>query len=156
MAAAARGAGSLRPPRAAAGNSRPPLSADRSNELSRSCTANGIAPLLCMAGFFHAPIRPIQVIRPAAMDTRRVESCCSPEESPMALALNKKNGREKNGRNNAHANGNGNTNGNTNGHGRGHVHLMDLNHVSPEKGVGILIDRALELRASDLYLATNE
>ena len=67
----------------------------------------------------------------------------------MALALNKKNG-EKNGRNNAHANGN------TNGNSHGRVRLMDLNHVSPEKGVAILIDRALELRASDLYLATNE
>jgi general secretion pathway protein E len=42
----------------------------------------------------------------------------------------------------------------SNGHSR--LKLMDLSHVSPEKGVGVLIDRALELRASDLFLATNE
>src|SRR5688572_626197 len=77
----------------------------------------------------------------------------------MALALNKKHGGgEKNngggGRNsNGHANGHGHGAAN---HGGSHVRLMDLNHVSPEKGVGILIDRALELRASDLFIATNE
>ncbi|MBW3599572.1 MAG: hypothetical protein KY475_20160, partial [Planctomycetes bacterium] len=40
--------------------------------------------------------------------------------------------------------------------GQGSLRLMDLSHVSPEKGVAVLIDRALELRASDLFLATNE
>ena len=75
----------------------------------------------------------------------------------MALALNNKNGGEKNGNNNGHAHANGgNGHGNANGKHAGHVRLMDLNHVTPEKGVGILIDRALELRASDLFLVTNE
>jgi general secretion pathway protein E len=74
----------------------------------------------------------------------------------MALALNNKNGGEKNGNNNGHAHANGNAIGHANGKHTGHVRLMDLNHVTPEKGVGILIDRALELRASDLFLVTNE
>ena len=66
----------------------------------------------------------------------------------MAMTVDKKHGGEKNG--NGHANVNGNSKH------AGHVRLMDLNHVTPEKGVGILIDRALELRASDLFLVTNE
>jgi type II secretory ATPase GspE/PulE/Tfp pilus assembly ATPase PilB-like protein len=36
------------------------------------------------------------------------------------------------------------------------LRLIDLSHVTPEKGVAILIDRALELKASDLFFATNE
>src|SRR4051812_49601264 len=36
------------------------------------------------------------------------------------------------------------------------IRLLDLSHVTPEKGVDRLIDRALELRASDLFLVTNE
>ena len=73
----------------------------------------------------------------------------------MALTMNKKQGGEKNG---GGRNGGSGNNGHANGHGdtRVHVRLMDLNHVSPEKGVAILIDRALELRASDLFLVTNE
>ena len=39
---------------------------------------------------------------------------------------------------------------------KGRLRLIDLSHVSPEKGVAVLIDRALELRASDLFFATNE
>ena len=72
----------------------------------------------------------------------------------MALALDKKHGGDKNNGTNGHAHANGH--GNANGKHTGHVRLMDLNHVTPEKGVGILIDRALELRASDLFLVTNE
>jgi general secretion pathway protein E len=104
-----------------------------------------------MIGFFHAPIRPIQVIPAATMDAAAPR--ISLEVASMALTMNKKQGGEKNG------GGRSNGNGHANGHGadaRGHVRLMDLNHVSPEKGVAILIDRALELRASDLFLVTNE
>jgi type II secretory ATPase GspE/PulE/Tfp pilus assembly ATPase PilB-like protein len=36
------------------------------------------------------------------------------------------------------------------------LRLLDLSAVGPEKGVARLIERALELRASDLFLATNE
>src|SRR3954471_20944141 len=36
------------------------------------------------------------------------------------------------------------------------IRLLDLSHVTPEKGVQRLIERALELRASDLFLVTNE
>jgi general secretion pathway protein E len=36
------------------------------------------------------------------------------------------------------------------------IRLLDLSHVTPEKGVQRLIDRAVELRASDLFLVTNE
>src|SRR4051812_44983700 len=36
------------------------------------------------------------------------------------------------------------------------LRLLDLGAVSPEKGVARLIERALELRASDLFLVTNE
>src|SRR5687768_16329470 len=76
----------------------------------------------------------------------------------MALTVDKKHGGEKNSNGHANGNGHGHGNGNGNGNGKhaGHVRLMDLNHVTPEKGVGILIDRALELRASDLFLVTNE
>jgi type II secretory ATPase GspE/PulE/Tfp pilus assembly ATPase PilB-like protein len=54
-------------------------------------------------------------------------------------------------------NGNGSNSGvNGNGKNNGHVRLLDLTSVSPEKGVDRLIERALELRASDLFLVTNE
>src|SRR4051812_48191511 len=74
----------------------------------------------------------------------------------MALATD--NNKKHGGGDKAHRkNGHANANGHNDGHGgNGHVRLMDLNHVSPEKGIGILIDRALELRASDLFLVTNE
>ena len=36
------------------------------------------------------------------------------------------------------------------------LRLLDLSAVGPEKGVARLIERALELRASDLFLVTNE
>jgi type II secretory ATPase GspE/PulE/Tfp pilus assembly ATPase PilB-like protein len=36
------------------------------------------------------------------------------------------------------------------------LRLLDLSHISPDKGVARLIDRALELRASDLFILTNE
>ena len=36
------------------------------------------------------------------------------------------------------------------------LRLLDLGGVSPEAGIGALIERALELRASDLFLVTNE
>ena len=46
---------------------------------------------------------------------------------------------------------------NGNGHnGQQRLRLLDLSHVTPEKGVQRLIERALELRASDLFLVTNE
>ena len=64
----------------------------------------------------------------------------------MALATEKTSKH----RNNGHASSSSSANGNA------RVRLMDLNHVSPEKGVAILIDRALELRCSDLFLVTNE
>src|SRR5213080_1426000 len=44
--------------------------------------------------------------------------------------------------------------GKTNGQSR--VRLLDLTGVSPEKGVDRLIERAIELRASDLFIVTNE
>jgi type II secretory ATPase GspE/PulE/Tfp pilus assembly ATPase PilB-like protein len=40
--------------------------------------------------------------------------------------------------------------------GQQRLRLLDLSHVPPEKGVHRLIERALELRASDLFLVTNE
>jgi general secretion pathway protein E len=49
-----------------------------------------------------------------------------------------------------------NGNGNHNGNGQPRLRLLDLSHVTPEKGVQRLIERALELRASDLFLVTNE
>src|SRR5215212_5826808 len=36
------------------------------------------------------------------------------------------------------------------------LRLLDLSHVTPERGVARLIDRALEMHASDLFLVTNE
>ena len=36
------------------------------------------------------------------------------------------------------------------------LRLLDLSAVSPEKGVSRLIERAVELRASDLFIITNE
>ena len=36
------------------------------------------------------------------------------------------------------------------------LRLLDLSAVGPEKGVARLIERALELRASDVFLVTNE
>src|SRR5689334_5985633 len=39
---------------------------------------------------------------------------------------------------------------------KGSVRLMDLTNVTPETGVAAIIDRAVELRASDLFLVTNE
>src|SRR2546423_13505999 len=36
------------------------------------------------------------------------------------------------------------------------LRLLDLSHATPEKGVQRLIERALELRASDLFIVTNE
>ena len=36
------------------------------------------------------------------------------------------------------------------------VRLMDLTNVTPEVGVAAIIDRAVELRSSDLFLVTNE
>ena len=35
------------------------------------------------------------------------------------------------------------------------LRLLDLSHVTPEKGVHRLLERAIELRASDLFLVTN-
>ena len=43
-----------------------------------------------------------------------------------------------------------------NAHNGQRLRLLDLSHVTPEKGVQRLIERALELRASDLFLVTNE
>ena len=40
--------------------------------------------------------------------------------------------------------------------GQSRVRLLDLTGVSPEKGVDRLIERAIELRASDLFIVTNE
>ncbi|MEA2735297.1 MAG: ral secretion pathway protein [Humisphaera sp.] len=70
----------------------------------------------------------------------------------MKLAPDKQLVDKKNRNTNGHGSGNSSS---ANGH-NGRLRLMDLNHVSPEKGVGVLIDRALELRADDLYIVTNE
>src|SRR5439155_15738351 len=58
----------------------------------------------------------------------------------------------------ANGNGNGNhhANGQANGNGQSRLRLLDLGGVAPEKGVDRLIERALELRASDIFLVTNE
>src|SRR5262249_39115533 len=47
-------------------------------------------------------------------------------------------------------------NSNHNGNGQHRLRLLDLSHVTPEKGVQRLIERALEVRASDVFLVTNE
>ena len=46
--------------------------------------------------------------------------------------------------------------GSTNTNNNSRVKLLDLSHITPEKGVARAIDRALELRSSDIFFVTNE
>jgi general secretion pathway protein E len=79
----------------------------------------------------------------------------------MATVMDRNNSKSSDAKNGSNGSSNGSNssamaNGTGTGNGTGRVRLLDLSHISPEKGVARAIDRALELRGSDIFFVTNE
>src|SRR5688572_1429444 len=98
------------------------------------------SPTSLARDFFDRPIRPIRTIQASPFRTalREAARARSSKDDAMTQVLD------------PHF---GNTNGRKHA---SRLRLLDLTRISAEDGVNRIIDRALELRASDIFIGTNE